>query len=74
MALYFGNRMITDCDGCGETVTLTTIDSDGVLIGDECPQCEYYTTRYMPGQSPVMDGHAYHHDTDNCRCPSTDLI
>lgn len=42
----------TDCDGCGRRVTLTLVDSDGVLIGDDCPTCGYYTTRYMPGKAP----------------------
>jgi uncharacterized paraquat-inducible protein A len=42
----------TTCEECGTAVTLTTIDADGVLIGDECPKCGYYITRYMPGQEP----------------------
>lgn len=41
----------TRCEECGESLTLTLVDSDGVLIGDECP-CGYYVTRYLPGQSP----------------------
>ena len=40
------------CDECGRTFYLTTIDADGVLIGDECETCGYYVTRYMPGQEP----------------------
>lgn len=44
--------MRTECDGCGRTLTLTIHDADGVLIGDECPTCGYYTTRYLPGQEP----------------------
>jgi hypothetical protein len=44
--------MRTECDGCGEFMLLTTEDSDGVLIGDECATCGYYTTRYLPGQEP----------------------
>jgi hypothetical protein len=44
--------MRTECDGCGRFFTLTTIDADGDLIGDECPSCGYYTTRYMPGEGP----------------------
>jgi predicted nucleic acid-binding Zn-ribbon protein len=44
--------MRTECDGCGRFYTLTIIDADGVLIGDECPDCGYYTTRYVPGQRP----------------------
>lgn len=42
----------THCDECGHHVTLDIIDSDGVLIGAECPHCGYYNTRYMPGQAP----------------------
>jgi hypothetical protein len=42
----------TTCEECGASVRLTTIDGDGVLIGDECPSCGYYVTRYMPGQEP----------------------
>jgi hypothetical protein len=45
--------MRTECDGCGQTLTLDTVDHDGVLIGGECPTCGYYTTRYLPGQEPV---------------------
>lgn len=44
--------MRTDCDGCGAIITITIWDADGVLIGDECPSCGYYTTRYAPGQNP----------------------
>ena len=45
--------MRTECDGCGRIYTINSIDADGVLIGDECPKCGYYTTRYMPGQEPL---------------------
>lgn len=41
----------TTCEYCGQGLTLTTIDADGVLIGDEC-DCGEYVTRYMPGQAP----------------------
>lgn len=44
--------MRSSCDDCDAPVTLTTVDSDGVLIGDECSRCGYYVTRYMPGQEP----------------------
>ena len=44
--------MKTPCDGCNKTIIINTVDSDGVLIGDECPHCGYYTTRYLPGQAP----------------------
>lgn len=44
--------MRTECDGCGERITITTEDADGVLIGGECGNCGYYTTRYLPGQGP----------------------
>lgn len=44
--------MATECEECGTPQVLTTIDNDGVLIGDTCPQCGHYTTRYMPGQEP----------------------
>lgn len=40
------------CEECGTRFTITTVDADGVLIGDECPGCGYYVTRYMPGQEP----------------------
>lgn len=40
------------CDECHRALYLTTVDNDGVLIGDECPGCGYYVTRYMPGQEP----------------------
>lgn len=43
--------MRTTCEECGHRLTLTTIDNDGILIGDECP-CGYYVTRYMPGMEP----------------------
>lgn len=43
----------TDCDGCGHIYTLRTTDADGILIGDECPKCEYYTTRYQRGMEVV---------------------
>jgi hypothetical protein len=39
------------CEECGSTLSLTTVDADGVLIGDEC-ECGYYVTRYLPGQEP----------------------
>lgn len=45
----------TDCDGCGTRVTLDVIDHDSILIGGECPRCQYYVTRYMPGESPDED-------------------
>ncbi len=41
----------TSCDECQSPLMLETIDSDGVLIGDEC-KCGYYVTRYIPGQEP----------------------
>lgn len=44
--------MNTTCEECGSKITLTIIDADGVLIGDEC-KCGYYVTRYMPDQRPV---------------------
>ena len=47
-------KMDTECDGCGESITLTTVDEDGVLIGDECP-CGHYVTRYVPGQNPMEE-------------------
>lgn len=43
--------MRTTCEDCGTRLTLTTIDHDGTLIGDEC-HCGYYVTRYLPGQAP----------------------
>lgn len=43
--------MKASCEECGRTFYLTTIDADGVLIGDECA-CGYYVTRYMPNQAP----------------------
>lgn len=43
--------MRTICDECGETIDLTIVDADGVLVGEEC-SCGYYVTRYMPGQEP----------------------
>jgi len=46
-------KVRTDCDGCGFTYNLYTEDADGILIGDECPKCGYYTTRYMPGMNPM---------------------
>lgn len=45
------DRYVTECEDCGTRITLTTVDADGVLIGDECP-CGSYVTRYMPGQAP----------------------
>ena len=42
----------TDCDECGNKVTLEIVDADGVLVGVECPDCGYYVTRYMPGMEP----------------------
>ncbi len=41
----------TVCEECLDRITLTTVDADGVLIGDEC-RCGHYVTRYMPGQAP----------------------
>lgn len=40
------------CEECNNTFTVKTVDADGVLIGDECPRCGYYVTRYMPGMKP----------------------
>jgi len=40
------------CDECGHHFIIGTVDADGVLIGDPCPKCGYYVTRYMPGQEP----------------------
>jgi hypothetical protein len=48
----YGYARRTTCDECLTPLTLTTIDGDGVLIGDEWPECGYYVTRYMPGQEP----------------------
>lgn len=45
--------MRTTCDECNTPLSINTVDADGVLIGDECPKCGYYTTRYLPGQAPV---------------------
>lgn len=45
------NTYSTTCESCGTRLTLTSIDADGVLIGDEC-RCGDYITRYMPGQAP----------------------
>lgn len=39
------------CEECGRTLNITTVDADGVLIGDEC-ECGYYVTRYMAGMKP----------------------
>jgi len=44
--------MKTTCEYCDEELLLTTVDDDGVLIGDEC-RCGEYVTRYMPGQEPL---------------------
>lgn len=46
------NGMKTTCEECGNVLTLTIVDGDGVLIGDECV-CGYYVTRYLPGQTPA---------------------
>jgi Zn ribbon nucleic-acid-binding protein len=48
----YGYARRTTCDDCQSPITLTTIDGDGVLIGDECVICGYYVTRYMPGREP----------------------
>jgi hypothetical protein len=40
------------CEECGHHFVIGTVDHDGVLIGDPCPKCGYYVTRYMPGQEP----------------------
>ena len=40
------------CEECGHKFLIGTVDGDGVLIGDECPKCGYYVTRYMPGMEP----------------------
>lgn len=42
----------TVCEECQTNIIISTIDADGVLIGDECPNCGYYVTRYMPGEEP----------------------
>lgn len=44
-------KMKASCEECHRTFYLTTVDSDGVLIGDEC-SCGYYVTRYIPNQEP----------------------
>lgn len=49
---YLNGGMVTECENCLHVFTIRTIDGDGVLIGDECPECGYYVTRYMPGQEP----------------------
>ncbi len=41
--------LATECDGCDEIIMLRTTDADGILIGDECPWCGYYTSRYQRG-------------------------
>lgn len=41
----------TICENCSRRIVLTTVDNDGVLVGDECV-CGQYVTRYMPGQEP----------------------
>lgn len=46
------NGKRVECEECGHRFTVYTVDSDGVLIGDECPKCGYYVTRYMPGMRP----------------------
>lgn len=40
--------MRTKCDECNASITITTVDADGDLIGDECTKCGYYVTRYTP--------------------------
>jgi hypothetical protein len=45
--------MRTTCDECQTRITLEWVDEDGVLIGGECPTCEMYVTRYLPGQAPA---------------------
>ena len=45
--------MRTTCDECQTRIVLDIEDADGVLIGGECPTCEMYVTRYLPGQAPV---------------------
>jgi hypothetical protein len=42
----------TTCDECLTPLTLTTLYDDDVFIGDECPECGYWVSRYMPGQEP----------------------
>lgn len=49
---YVNGEMLTECESCLHDLTLTVIDPDGVLIGNECPSCGYYVTRYMPGKEP----------------------
>lgn len=44
--------MRTTCENCQNPIRIRSIDADGVLVGDECPHCGYYVTRYMPGQDP----------------------
>lgn len=42
----------TRCEECGTVLVLDTYDADGVLVGNECPKCGYYVTRYVKGQEP----------------------
>lgn len=44
--------MMTTCEECGYRVELTTVYEGGILIGDECPHCGYWVSRYMPGMKP----------------------
>lgn len=53
----WGKKMKASCDECGRTFYLTTIDADGVLIGDECA-CGYYVTRTSSTASPHPDTRA----------------
>lgn len=50
--IHSGAIRKTECEYCFNQIKLTTVDADGVLIGDECPHCGEYVTRYMPGQEP----------------------
>lgn len=36
--------MRTECDGCGKNIVLW--EKEDTMIGAECGDCGYYTTRY----------------------------